>query len=646
MKSGEEIILLFSVKKCMKGQIYQITLESDNKSLGLQKKFETELRLCKIENEELIFRKKLPFIFKFGERQKLKIIFSKRIIIDDKKNYKLKCNTKETEISSLITSPNSTYERYFNEKIKSNDIFCIKVNKTENENKINICDFIKCGIKLNTFLAFDFSDGLNKQPREKSLDNYLKIISNLIRKIFFYSKGQSLYLYGFGAKFNNQCEDLFNLSGGEDIPISLSNVLKVFTQKQKYIIPKKNLVLSKLIRKMTKIIYKLYEMRIYNVLYIFEREIPDYKDKQELIDAFIEASYLPLTIIIIGEGKNEFNKLKELFTERINEASSGMLKNRNNILFMDFYENFNEDEEKLTQWCLEELSKQIIGFYELINISPLQIYKDNMKAIEQSFMQYNKVSICIYQSYIKNSNNLMSNIYESKINNNFFKKQSKQLKEEIPQKNEFINLNSKAENEVKDKIIDKNNNINANKKFTPGGSINHNLNIDNPYKAQNNPNNNQKDEAPEESKEEKELRKYKITPGNSIWKINKDNPYSSKKEEEKEEKKENEKYKITPGESILKISPNNPYNISDKKEEKDSPDLNKKLLLIPQHSTCLNIMANPYASEKDKNTKTQNNESKIDSYNISTEESAQVSNNINTKASNMFRFNANYSVDN
>ena len=44
---------------------------------------------------------------------------------------------------------------------------------------------------------------------------------------------------------------------------------------------------------------------------ILAKELPDRKDKQELIDSIIESSYLPLIIIIIGEGSNVFNIFQE-----------------------------------------------------------------------------------------------------------------------------------------------------------------------------------------------------------------------------------------------------------------------------------------------------------------------------------------------
>ena len=680
MNSGEKILLDFRVKNCIKTQSYQIIIKSDNKSLGLNRQFQTELIECKKDDEEIIFQKKLVLFYSFCQRQKLNITFMVKYFIDNEQNFKIRNAIRETELASIITSPNSVYERNLIEKIKNKDIFCIKANKikTGSNNEIKIYDFIKSGIKLNSFMAFDFSDGINKQPRKLSIENYSKIINNLNQKIFFYSGSKSTYLYGFGGKMNKK-EDLFNLNEVEDFPIALSKFNKVFDSKKNIIIPKKKVLISLLIRKITKIIYNLYEARHYNVLYIFEREIPDSGDKQELIDAFIEASYLPLTIIIIGEGKNDFNKLKELFSDKINEASSGMLKNRKNILFADFYNDYKENEEKLTHWCLEELSKQMIEFYNLIKTTPEKIMKNKMKEIEKSFMQYNLVSKCIYQSNlsnisnIKTSNNFMSNIFMSKNNDNNNNNKKDKLKKETPYKIQDINIKSKNE-------INNNNIINNKKYIFPQHSINVNYDLSNQYK--------------EDEKEDKKIEKkgegvkkreepgnYKITPGVPIFNCDPDNPFVEESkikyiigtpemsvlkfdQNNPYNESDKNKYKLgTPGKSIWKLDPNNPYNNIDEEENEDKEEVkaekkeneikedeeenskNKKYFL-PQRSTCISIMENPFISEKDKKKIEQKKESKAEMYDTSTEESSKFSNNTNLKISNQIRFTFDYSVDN
>ena len=96
-------------------------------------------------------------------------------------------------------------------------------------------------------------------------------------------------------------------------------------------------------------------MRNFKVLFILAKEIPDRKYKQELIDSIIESSYLPLIIIIIGEGSNDFNIFQEYFGKKIKRANNGMEKNRDNILFFTSEGN----ELSLASRCLNAVSKNI-----------------------------------------------------------------------------------------------------------------------------------------------------------------------------------------------------------------------------------------------------------------------------------------------
>ena len=72
------------------------------------------------------------------------------------KNYKLKNVIRETELSSIIASPNSIYERNLKKEIKNKDIFCIKANK----------------IKLNFIITIN---NFNQEP----------VYNNLLFSLFF-----------------------------------------------------------------------------------------------------------------------------------------------------------------------------------------------------------------------------------------------------------------------------------------------------------------------------------------------------------------------------------------------------------------------------------------------------------------------------
>ena len=607
---SDKIILDFSVKKCEKNRIYQILIESEDKSLGLKEKFKTEELICNKDNSDIIFKNTLTLNFNFTRKQKL-------IIICVKKGER--CSNRHTDFSSIVTSPNAIYERPFNEYNKNKDIFCICANRIKegNESKDTIFDFLKSGIKLNVFIAYDFSQGINKKPRIMSLKNYSCLTQSIIIPMQRYLKGHSLYFYGYGGiKENSQSnDDLFNLFSQNDEAIPLEKAIKYMSNPIQDIKKINNTVfLSKLIRKITDKIYKLYELRNFNVLFILAKELPDKKDKQELIDSIIESSYLPLIIIIIGEGSNDFNMFQEYFGKKIKRASNGMEKNRDNILYFTSEGN----ELSLAPRCLNVISKNILEYYQLSKCKPEQIWENNMESIMKSYINYKNISVCIFESYLGKSKSIVSIIKEGEDENIDI------------DKNKIIISNK--EQEHNNNI----NNINNYIRITPGESINDIDNVVNTYKDKNYVKKNtskkvvQKEiEKIEQKSKEREKEKLK------------------EKEKDKDKDKDKEtteaKYIITPGQSICTFLPN-PYNKENKEEEQNSQSEDKRCL-IPNESVATSIVNNDNPYNIGKKDQKQYKDSKVDS-STSTIENSKFGNIEKNKGSNLPNRNMNYSIDN
>ena len=140
-------------------------------------------------------------------------------------------------------------------------------------------------------------------------------------------------------------------------------------------------------------IYKSYELKLYNLLFILERTLIKEQENQETIDLLIESGYLPLTIIIIGEGKNDFEKMFEEFKKKSKISSLGMEKNRNNFIFIRFLDDFNQDPVKMIEYCLKEIKKQILEFYQLIKCTPQLIKNNYVENIKESFNLYKSLKL-------------------------------------------------------------------------------------------------------------------------------------------------------------------------------------------------------------------------------------------------------------
>ena len=369
MAAPEKIRLNFRIKKCQKDDYYQIKLSTEDKSLGNTQNFETEIIKCLEDGKEIVFQNFIEYIYHFDKKQKLRINIIKKILVG--KNYKLQESERHTVLASLVTSPNSTYERPLKND-KNTDILCIslsKISSNDNDEYKSIFEYLKAGLKLSCFMSLDLSYGINGQNLLSTYNNYKKIINSIMNKISNYTKNE-YFMYGFGANLKNKdlsnslYKFIFNLNLEEDKSIKFENFNKKFDNCLNYIVPEKKVCLSLMIKKITKDIFQYYDEKFYNVLFVLSRELTEDKDRQKTIDAFIESGYLPLTIIIIGEGKNNFENMKGLFNRKIKQSSQGMIKNRDNVIFISYSDDFKENSDLLSEWCLREISKQMLQFYK------------------------------------------------------------------------------------------------------------------------------------------------------------------------------------------------------------------------------------------------------------------------------------------
>ena len=164
---------------------------------------------------------------------------------------------------------------------------------------------------------------------------------------------------------------------------------------------------------------------------------------KELINEITKCSYLPLTIIIIDIGKNNLNK------NIINILSTSKLKKmRDNILFTSLFENHKNDIDNMIEWCLKEMVRQMLNFYELVECSPKFIQDNNLDKIKNNFEIYENSLLEVKDTNIENEKENKKDDLLNLNNWNGFM--------------DSINLNN-LENEQTNNIIENYCNLNSNK---------------------------------------------------------------------------------------------------------------------------------------------------------------------------------------
>ena len=114
------------------------------------------------------------------------------------------------------------------------------------------------------------------------------------------------------------------------------------------------------------------------MLYITDGAITD---MDETIDAIVEASNLPISVIIIGVGDSNFSKMDLLDGDRnILQSKSGTKTARDIVQFVEF-NNYRHDISLLPEAVLHEVPKQMVAYMQ----------KNNIKAAPTDFIPTNEV---------------------------------------------------------------------------------------------------------------------------------------------------------------------------------------------------------------------------------------------------------------
>ena len=106
----------------------------------------------------------------------------------------------------------------------------------------------------------------------------------------------------------------------------------------------------------------------YNILMILTDGIIE--DMDDTINSLVEASYLPISVIIIGIGNADFSNMDVLDADEDPlYDNNGRKADRDLVQFVPFKE-FKNDGQKLAEQVLEEVPRQIVEYYQHKKIAP------------------------------------------------------------------------------------------------------------------------------------------------------------------------------------------------------------------------------------------------------------------------------------
>ena len=267
-------------------------------------------------------------------------------------------------------------------KIRSNKgpIGQLEINYNIKE-KMAFQKFIKKG-QINLDIAIDYTKSNGDPSNPDSLhyiygkeNDYEKAIKSCGEIIAYYDADQLFPVYGFGGippnkEIVNHC---FNINFNEDNPniLGIDKIIDYYKESLKKVRLAYPTYFSQIIKKVIEEInYDLInkkEENHYYVLMILTDGIIN--DTQETIDSIVEASKLPLSIVIIGIGDSNFTSMEILDgDEKPLTTSSGEIRKRDIVQFVEFNKFKDKDNincgVELAQEVLKEIPRQVEEYYQ------------------------------------------------------------------------------------------------------------------------------------------------------------------------------------------------------------------------------------------------------------------------------------------
>ena len=249
----------------------------------------------------------------------------------------------------------------------------------------SIIDYLLGGLQICLSFAIDFTASNKNLTDPKSL-HYLSPYNNQYNQyelaikacgiiLEYYNNNKMFETYGFGGKFyGNQNEDhCFPLNCDFNNPeiFGLDEVLKKYREAldncQLFEPTYFHYFMEKLNQKVTKQVENK-DFKKYHILMVLTDGIIE--DTDETINEIVAASFLPISIIIVGIGNTDFTNMNVLDAD---EEALYDYENRKALRDMVQFVPFNvykNDPQKLAEEVLQDIPMQIIQYYQHQNIPP------------------------------------------------------------------------------------------------------------------------------------------------------------------------------------------------------------------------------------------------------------------------------------
>ncbi|CAD8066081.1 unnamed protein product [Paramecium sonneborni] len=288
-------------------------------------------------------------------------------------------------INKIIGSNQITIDQLKKEQRQfqlSNSGGFIQFSQFETIFKYTFMDYIQGGTQLNLNIAIDFTQSNRDQDQQNSLhriysqNQYAQALTSIGEILLAYDYDKQVQCYGFGAKLNfpnlktSTVSHCFPLSGDPNSTsaLGLDGIMQMYQNALNYLLFSGPTFFGPIIIEAMKqaTFLKQQGLNQYLILLILtDGAIHDMDQVEEYLE---QAAFLPISIIIIGVGDDDFSLMKRLDGDIPDGQMMQSVNKRDLVQFVPFRD--FKDSMLLAKEVLEELPDQLVNYMEMQGIKP------------------------------------------------------------------------------------------------------------------------------------------------------------------------------------------------------------------------------------------------------------------------------------
>lgn len=299
--------------------------------------------------------------------------------------WKYKSNGSHKMLGFLFLTVNDLVARRYDHKFKPSkdlDPASLVVEDFRTEEVYDFVDYLRGGLNITLVVGVDFTAS-NRDPSDPKSLHYLNppnlnlyqqsilSVGEILQK---YNHTQQIPSYGFGAKIGQPAviSHFFPLNMDYNNPCvtNFADLFKVYHNVCDTVQFSGPTYFAPTLKEVVDFTKRRFDQdpNNYSVFLLLTDGIVN--DLQASIDQIVSGCYCPLSIIIIGIGEEDFDKMIVLDADDVPLVSSwGEQMKRDIVQFVPFKE-FKNNPLVLREEVLDELPAQVTGFYTMKGIKP------------------------------------------------------------------------------------------------------------------------------------------------------------------------------------------------------------------------------------------------------------------------------------